>query len=361
MTYNIVDRIYEAAFVPDVWDSVLETTDRLSDSAGGAIFSFREGLPPRGRCVEHLRPLLHEFTTGDMWKSCHSANRMIEARPAEFVEVDHFLTEDEIQQDPIRVRLRAFGLESGLCAVIPIPGGDVVTFIHMKAATKIAYRPPEVEAMNALRPHLGRAALLAGRLGLEQAQNTVHVMEKLGLPAAVLTARGRVLAVNALLERLPKLFIPRAHGGLSLATSKADALLQTALAELSDEAHAAVRSIPIPAGEDHPAMVVHLLPLRRTARDIFTRADVLIAATEIRLNGLGPPTELLMGLFDLTPAEARLAATLTSGKSLQTAAKEQGIQFSTSRAYLSQIFRKTGTHQQSQLVALLRGAQPLRG
>jgi len=30
MTYDIVDHIYEAAFVPHVWDSVLETTDRLS-------------------------------------------------------------------------------------------------------------------------------------------------------------------------------------------------------------------------------------------------------------------------------------------------------------------------------------------
>jgi DNA-binding CsgD family transcriptional regulator len=43
---------------------------------------------------------------------------------------------------------------------------------------------------------------------------------------------------------------------------------------------------------------------------------------------------------------------------LQAAAVLQGIQVTTARAYLGQIFRKTGTNQQSQLASLLRDAQP---
>ena len=68
-----------------------------------------------------------------------------------------------------------------------------------------------------------------------------------------------------------------------------------------------------------------------------------------------------MGLFDLAPAEARLAAALASGKSLTTVAAQQGIKVSSARTYLAQIFRKTGTHQQSELVALLKSTQPVRG
>ena len=41
------------------------------------------------------------------------------------------------------------------------------------------------------------------------------------------------------------------------------------------------------------------------------------------------------------------------------AADGANIQFSTARSYLESIFRKTGTNQQSQLVALLKSTQPL--
>lgn len=64
-------------------------------------------------------------------------------------------------------------------------------------------------------------------------------------------------------------------------------------------------------------------------------------------------------LFELTPTEARIAAALASGMALKDAATLHGIRFSTARSHLENIFRKTGTRQQSQLVALLKSTQPL--
>ena len=55
----------------------------------------------------------------------------------------------------------------------------------------------------------------------------------------------------------------------------------------------------------------------------------------------------------------RLASSLAKGLSLKGAAQASDIRFSTARSYLESIFRKTGTNQQGQLVALLRSAQPL--
>lgn len=72
-----------------------------------------------------------------------------------------------------------------------------------------------------------------------------------------------------------------------------------------------------------------------------------------------PDLTLLKRLFDLTPAEAKLASALASGGTLKDAAAIQEIRLSTARSYLENIFRKTGTRQQSQLVALLKSAQPL--
>jgi DNA-binding CsgD family transcriptional regulator len=44
----------------------------------------------------------------------------------------------------------------------------------------------------------------------------------------------------------------------------------------------------------------------------------------------------------------------------KAAAAEAGRRFSTVRTYLNRIFRKAGTNQQSQLVALLKSAHPFQ-
>ena len=60
-----------------------------------------------------------------------------------------------------------------------------------------------------------------------------------------------------------------------------------------------------------------------------------------------------------TPAEARLAADLAAGLTLAQSAGRHGIAVKSARTYLERVFQKTGTHQQSQLVAMLKTMQPL--
>lgn len=86
----------------------------------------------------------------------------------------------------------------------------------------------------------------------------------------------------------------------------------------------------------------------------------MVAATAVEPGAFVPSPSILTGLFDLTPAEMRLASSLARGLSLMDAAQAGGVKFSTARSYLERIFRKTGTNQQGQLIALLRSAQPLR-
>ena len=87
----------------------------------------------------------------------------------------------------------------------------------------------------------------------------------------------------------------------------------------------------------------------------------MVILTVIGMSVNTPDMPLLRALFDLSPAEAKLAAALASGMTLKEAAAGARIQINTARSYLDSIFRKTGTHQQSQLVALLKSAQPLIG
>jgi len=77
---------------------------------------------------------------------------------------------------------------------------------------------------------------------------------------------------------------------------------------------------------------------------------VLISDPERRLC---PPVPHLRTLFGMTEAEARLAVCLADGEPLQGAAEHLGITYGTARSRLTQLFEKTGTRSQSELIRLL--------
>ena len=66
-----------------------------------------------------------------------------------------------------------------------------------------------------------------------------------------------------------------------------------------------------------------------------------------------PPESMLRRVFDLTPAEARLACRLARGDSLEQVAQALDVKMTTARSQLAAIFAKTGTCRQAQLVAIL--------
>jgi DNA-binding CsgD family transcriptional regulator len=66
-----------------------------------------------------------------------------------------------------------------------------------------------------------------------------------------------------------------------------------------------------------------------------------------------PSMKTLRSAFALTPAEARLAARIASGATLEVIAAELRITKETARNELKAIFQKTKTHRQSELVAML--------
>jgi DNA-binding CsgD family transcriptional regulator len=65
------------------------------------------------------------------------------------------------------------------------------------------------------------------------------------------------------------------------------------------------------------------------------------------------PVEGLQDAFDLTEAEGRLASRLAAGEGLRSAAQSLGITYGTARARLAEIFQKTETRRQGELINLL--------
>ena len=98
--------------------------------------------------------------------------------------------------------------------------------------------------------------------------------------------------------------------------------------------------------------MAHLVPIRRSAHDIFGRSCALLIVTPVT-GRKAPPVELLRSLFDLTPAEARVARGLATGESLDDIAATGGVTRNTVRSQLQQVFEKIGCTRQAEVTALL--------
>lgn len=356
---GLVDRIYEAAFVPDLWPDVLSEIGALSTAPAGALLVFDGKLPLGIRTTEIIRAIIEDFVATGEWKDNERLPYFQQNPFTGFVIAQEYYPAEFLAAEPTFQAGLKIGLDSQVGTIIPMPGGELVVYVFEKWRRDGPHTQDDVDTLNCLHPHLARAGLLAARLNLQQAQASVSALAAMAVPAAILRASGRVLATNPLFDAMPWLFLPGAHDRLVLAGKAADALLQQTLMAGQGAIKPAVRSIPVAARDDRPALILHVLPLRRAAHEIFSGADMLLIATPVGASLMVPSPTILTGLFDLSPAEARLAAALAAGSVLKEASAQNGITVKTARSYLEQIFRKTGTRQQSELVALLKSASVL--
>lgn len=373
MTDDLVDRIYEAAFAPQNWLNVIEDLAKASGSTAGGILVLESDDAPRGMplfrqgdivgflAAERLSEAMLNVA-GFPSRPILRANRWFARRLQGyqgFIRSADVMTEEEMSGDPVQHALIAAGLNSETSLMTPTSNAEAVVVALFRRADESAHDEAAISALNVYGPHLSRASLISARLGLAWAERTVSALQAIGLPAAVLRGSGVVLATNEPFDQMHATFLPAAFGRITLVDKAAAAAFAEALESASTRRSDAVRSIPVAARDHAPAIIVHVIPIVRSAFDIFTGAEILVAATTIQANSSPPSPSLLTSLYNLTPAEARLAAALSSGQSLEAAAAAGQITVKSARTYLERIFAKTGTNRQSGLVALLRSVPPL--
>jgi DNA-binding CsgD family transcriptional regulator len=348
---DLIDRIYEAAAVPSLWTGVLDAIASIAGAEGTMLFAAAPG-PGRWIASAAITPIAAEFFAS-RWAGDNARGARLVPRtdPAFLTDLDAF-TREELDREPFYTDfLRPRGLGWCVGTTIRAPSGDTLVFSAERLA---AAGPVEVEAvvrLNRLRPHLARAALLSGRLGLERARASVDALQMLGLPAAVLTGTGAALAINPLLEARSGQVLIGAANQLGFIDSTSQVLLANVIAH-GPAGPDASRSLPVAAAGDNGPLVAHVVPLRGAALDVFSGAAWLLFMTPLEPRaGLAP--DILQALYDLSPAEARIARLLLEGKSVSVIATQTAVTVNTVRAHLKSIFAKTGVNRQVELVRLL--------
>ena len=100
-------------------------------------------------------------------------------------------------------------------------------------------------------------------------------------------------------------------------------------------------------------LVIRTMPVHGAARSPFLGARAILLLSDLHKPASGAEPVMLSKLFELTPAEARLASLLHTGISLERIAEELGVTQSTARNQLKAVFAKTDTSRQGELIALL--------
>jgi DNA-binding CsgD family transcriptional regulator len=353
----LLDRIYEAAAIPEYWPDVLEKLAAIAGGQAGALVAYR-GREPAGHTSSELYREGYEdyFQNGIEIENVRPL-RAFERQYPGFLSDLEVQTPDEVARDEIYRRfLHPHGLQWTAGTIVLSPSNDILVVDVARATGEAPFDRASLEALDAYRPHVARASLMSARLGLRAASDMTDAMQLLGLPAIALSGTGKVVAMNSLVEAFDDRIVSRSFERVGLTQPSADALLADAL---DDAKWGTSRSIPLHAAAGQPALIVHLLPVSRAAHDIFAAAKVLLIVTDVTAPE-APTQELLAGLFDLTPAEARVARALASGLALDRVAAEFGVSVQTIRNQLASVFHKTGTSRQVELLRLIAGSAPLR-
>lgn len=334
---EIIERIYAASVAPDRWpDALLALASAVDGTACGIRIegietpSFHQrwvGLDPAFE-----RAYVEAYWDHDVWAAEGKRGRVGSAAVG-----DALVGPDARRENAFINELCApYGIDDLVGGLVSLTPKTMVSFAAMRQRGQRPFDDEHAAIVEQLVPHVRRAllvedALLGARSGEKIAWALV---DRLPVGAFVLDARRRVLHANAAGSRMMA-------EGLAIDSRPIRELLATGEPCI---VHANGRRL---------AAVVTPLPEAQSLFGLASdRGRVLVVITDPSTRTV-PPAELLVQIYGLTAAEARVALLVGAGLAPKEAADQLGTAWNTVRAQLRAVYAKTHTSGQCALVRLL--------
>jgi len=354
----IIDQIYEAAFLPDTWYPIL---DHMAAAAGAQGTSLVSTMAPSTKWLASpsLEDMKIKMIDEGWYRYNTRTDKLLSIEHHGFVNEADFFTEHDYNTMPIFTgMMQPLGYGFGTSTFISTPSGEkIIVAVEKKKATGPVERSA-IAYLDQLRPHLARAAMMSSRLEFERINAAVEALQMANLPCAVLRHDGKVVAGNRLLEEFAPQLTIAARDLVRFEYAPANALLAETLENARTGGSIASRSFPLPRTGDAPPAIVHLMPVRGSARDIFLSAALFLIVTPVDRSRV-PTAETIQGLFDLTPAEARVARSLAAGRDVTATAEQLAVSAETVRSHVKSILSKSGMQRQTDFVAAVASVRLL--
>ncbi len=364
--HALIDKVYEAALDPEQWSEFSQLLQEAFASPMAGLFvqnkwsgDFRRatliGIPSESERSynDHYASVNPWFLAGLIRPDLTIVETSLDEhlnRPGAYYETEFY-----------NDRVAPMGFKHSMGGAVKTIGSDAVTFTVFRGAEAGPFRPSELRLYEALRPHIGRAVDIGGRLeDLEwQARAHEQLQDRLPLGVILLDDEARILEVNAWAEQSLAAQDPLCVRGNRLAaTSPREnedlGTLINGVLGLRDG-----RALPEPGvavltrRDGVAALSIAAVPLSGE-RPVFAERA---ASAILFLSSSEQPAPLrrdrLESCYGLTRAEAWLTSELARFGDLKQAANAVGVAHETARGYLKSILRKTGTHGQTELLGRL--------
>ncbi len=353
---RVVPLIYEAGTETTLWEHVLEQIVGLLGGHCGSLICRRPGITGGSGVAIGFDPeALRQF-----W--AHYANTNILLRhcgqqPAGTIVTDpELLPRAEFRRSEYYndFLLKLEDTHSVLTAFLWSDKDRFVVFNCCRSPSRPEFSEEDKHLLRPLMVHLARAIGIGVKLGTVQTEAHDQALLDGTSHGVLVLGRGeRILSANPAGEKLlaAKDGLIVSSKGLRAATPVMTAALQAAIARAATGRDGGTVALPR-HGSGHPlyALAVPLPAPSDWLRVEDGRVMLLLydPATRPALAASD-----LQALFQLTPAEARLAVRLYDGDDLATAAAAFGISRNTARTHLYALMSKTDCRRQGELLQRL--------
>lgn len=366
---QLVDDLYEAACGEKNWSDVLNDIRVLFGASSACIYRHGPELSPLDAFRTDSNPQMMQHYMQEFANN-NELSSAVHALPVGGIFSDH-----EIVGRHRMRRTRVWNewmapqdMYGGLTSKILASDGSFWVFDMQRGRTQSGFDDGDAALLGSVVPHIARAVKIFRNRQITGMMS--QVFSQLPFGVILVDPSLRILKANEMAQEILDLPLGplRARAGRLRAGNPLDRvhlqdLVARACARTADGLpgtggdHVIKGRLQDPAATD---LVVTVTPL--VGQSGSGPALEPCAAVYLRRLTLDLPArfdDYIRLLYRLSPREAIIAARLASGLSLKDAAAMEGIAMSTARTYMEHLFQKTGTHQQSALVALLKSLYPI--
>ena len=253
------------------------------------------------------------------------------------------------------------GYRHGFGAVIYNTGPVSCAMVCHRGPDQAPASQDDLRLLGLFVPHLHNARIAANNLGTlhDQRRLTVGVVDRIPVGIIFVDASGRVLHANSQAHS-----ILQEEDGLSARdgklagarpsdTQKLLGSITTAAATARGKSHDAPASVRLPRPSERRPLDVTACPVdidTQVWSDVRAVAYLVVSDGLGRLDGVAPR---MMDLYGLSSVEAALAVAIARGITVSEWAERRGVSVETVRWQLKQVFAKTDTSRQPELVRLV--------
>ncbi len=360
--HDVIETVYKAALDECHWSEALKKLADITDSQAATFWVLDGAEQPRlpTFIYTNLDPRFIEEYLDHMVPQDPTVQYLVRHPDQPIVHDGLVITEREKDRHPYydwhgRHSDTRFRLVSQMR---PAPAMHAGVALH-RTRRAGRFEPTDIEQFAVLHRHIERALAVGFRLGTlgTLQQCTTEMLDGNSTAILFLDDHQRVVYANHASDLL------RSDGdGISLTDAgvtllhkqendRLQALIASALALIAAPGADASMRVTRPSGK-RPYLILVTPASRRHPVLSSLRPAVCIVITDPEAQR---PLSVrrLRTVFGLTEAEARLAALLATGEDLRSAAVKLRISYGTARVRLSEIFQKTETHRQGELIKLL--------